>query len=151
MEERWMCWEPASDLQKRYYIEALCDSMQGFRVILSDAKDRNKRVLINFEDSVEGYRYSEETMRCNLIYELSEKYGRDFCGDWSLFRVENSSYMQWAIAESLNIVENWGLQHFCIIGSMSVLDIINGLEPKVTIINPSDYIVGATFTFDNVK
>jgi hypothetical protein len=151
MEEHWIRWEPISNLQKKYYIEALCDSIQGFKVILFEMSNKNNKILIHFKDSVWAYRYAEEIVRCNLVYELGEKYGKEFFTDWTFYKVENSEYSKWATKQSLGIIEDWGLQHFCIAGLDSVLDIINVAEPKVTILNPSEYTVGATFTFENVN
>jgi hypothetical protein len=151
MEDNWIQWKPAENLQAKYYIEALCDSLQGFKIVLSDVNDRNKRVLINFRTSAYAYRRTDETSRYRLILQLKEKYGGSFYGNCSLFKVENSSYVKWVIEESEEIVADREFLHFCIIAGDSVLDIIDYDEPEVTIIDSAEYMVGATFTFDNVK
>jgi hypothetical protein len=63
VQENWEHWEPVFGLSSKYYVESLSDSIEGFRILLSDAYDENKKVEVIFEDSVHAYRSTDESFR----------------------------------------------------------------------------------------
>jgi hypothetical protein len=131
MQEKWIKWEPIKGLQLKYYIDSIVDNLDGFEMILSDCNDRNKRVMVTFENSVEAYRSTDETCRTNTICDLRDMYGLDFYCEWTFFKVENSRYLRWVIEESCGIREAHYLTHFSFIAGESIVDIIAPYEPKV--------------------
>ena len=134
MTEKWTRWEPIQGLSEKYYIDSVMDTVDGFTIFLSDAKDEEKKVKVFFKDSVDVYRSANESFRYQLIVELKEKYGSDFYGDWTFFKVENSSYVQWLLEQSAGIADGIMFTHFSFIASDSVLDILDPVEPKVELI-----------------
>ena len=53
MQEQWTRWEPIAGLAQKYYIESISDIIEGFKILLFDANDREKKVLVSFPNSVE--------------------------------------------------------------------------------------------------
>jgi hypothetical protein len=134
MIENWIRWEPIRGLSAKYYIESISDSIEGFQILLVDAKDENKKTQIIFEDSVDSYKRTDETFKHKLVCDLHEKFGRNFYGDWTFFKVTNSSYIQLLSEESYGISDSRPLIHFSLLGADSVVDIICDYEPKILLI-----------------
>ena len=95
MTEQWIRWEPISGLADKYEIESISDTFDRFTVILSDLKDEEKKVKVTFEGSVDAYRAVNESFRLKTFSELHEKYGVDFYGWWTFFKVADSEYLKW--------------------------------------------------------
>ncbi|MDQ0087496.1 hypothetical protein J2T12_000890 [Paenibacillus anaericanus] len=130
MEENWERWEPISDLTSKYYVESISDSVKGFSVLLSDAKDENKKIEVLFEESVHAYRSTDESFRQNTINSVDERYGTEFYVDCTFFKITNSEYIQWLSDQSYGIADSESLFHFSFLAVDSVLDIIATYEPK---------------------
>ena len=128
----WARWEPSPHLSIKYDIIEISDNIDNFYIEL--IADKNKKIRIVFENSVVAYRNTEESFRSKLIDELSDRYGDEFYGDWTFFKVSNSEYIQWILKESAGIAEGLPLIHYSIISLNSVLDIINMEDPKVIIL-----------------
>lgn len=133
--EQWIKWEPIKNLAPKYYIESITDSREGFSILLFDANNREKKVLVSFPNSVESYRSIDESFVLNSLYKLNQNYGRDFYGDWTFFIIENSEYLDWLSTESYKISEKYKLIHYCLLSADSRFDIINNVAPEVTHIN----------------
>lgn len=134
MLEEWTRWQPVQGLGPKYFIDSISDNLDGLQIILFEKRAKKERVIITFEDSVDGYIRMDETYRYKLILDLGEKYGLDFYGDWTFFKVTNSSFLKWISEQSCTISDHRHLIHFSILAGDSVLDIVSGLEPKVEII-----------------
>jgi hypothetical protein len=134
MSEEWIRWIPISGLAPKYSIESVSDSFDGFKVVLFEEFDKKERVIIKFEETVSAYRSTDESYRSKLIVDLDKKYGRDFYGDWTFFKVNNSLYLQWLSEQSCTISDHINLLHYVILGGDFVVDFISGLEPNVEII-----------------
>lgn len=134
MQEHWTRWEPISNLSKKYYIESISDSMEGFKVLLFEAENPEKKVLVSFSDSVEAFRSTNESYTFLTIDSLAEKYGSKFFSEWTFFKIENSKYLQWISEQSYGISESYNLIHFCLVATDSIVDIIDTGEPKVTLL-----------------
>lgn len=132
MQENWERWEPISGLSSKYYVESLSDSIEGFRILLSDAYDEYKKVEVLFEDSVHAYRSTDESFRQSVINKIDERYGTEFYSEWTFFKVTNSEYIQWLSEQSYGIAES--LTHFSILAGDSIVDVIAAYEPKIAII-----------------
>ncbi len=134
MEENWQRWELGSELSSKYYIETISDSINGFRILLSDANNESKKVEVLFEDSVHAYRSTEESFRQYTINNLDERYGTEFYRDCSFFKVTNSEYIHWLSSQSYGIAEAESLYHFSFLAVDSVLDVVAAYEPKICIL-----------------
>lgn len=134
MEENWQRWEVGSDLSAKYYIESISDSIDGFRILLSDANDESKKVEVLFEDSIHAYRSTDESFRQSTINNLDEQYGTEFFRDNTFFKVTNSEYIHWLSLQSYGIAESESIFHFSFLAVDSVVDVVAAYEPNVSIL-----------------
>ena len=134
MTEQWIRWEPISGLADKYEIESISDTFDRFTVILSDLKDEEKKVKVTFEGSVDAYRAVNESFRLKTFSELHEKYGVDFYGWWTFFKVADSEYLKWLSEQSYGISDAYSMIHFSFFGVETVLDVLTNYEPKVELI-----------------
>jgi len=137
MQEEWTRWKPIPGLAADYYIESVIDTIDKFEIKLSSSQEGVKGLLITFEGSIHAYRNTEERYRLLTFKELSEKYDVDFYANWTLFKIINSSYLQWLLEQSHGISECFKLQHFCIFTSDFILDIADPSEPTVKFVDES--------------
>lgn len=138
MTEQWSRWEPIEGLSSKYSIESISNTIDGFELLLADSDDEKKMIRIIFENSVYAYKSTNETFRCKLIYDLDEQYGTNFYGNWTFFKVNNSSYIKSMSEESCGISDSQPLIHFSILASDSVVDIIAVYEPIVQLIQKNN-------------
>jgi hypothetical protein len=134
MKEIWEKWEPIENLAAKYYIDAVLDTIEDFKIILSQEDKRNNKIHIIFENSVDAYRSTDESFRLHLIETLDKRYGSDFYGDWTFFKVKNSLYIQWLSEQSYGISEDLNFIHFSFVAADSILDVVTNYEPKVLFI-----------------
>ena len=134
MTEQWARWEPISGLAEKYDIVTVSEEIEGFRVVLFDEQDSTKKAIISFEQAVSAYRSTDESFRYKLIRDLDERYGSDFYGKWTFFKLTNSLYLEWLLDQSEGVFDPKSYIHFSIITSDSILDIVASYEPKVELI-----------------
>ncbi len=131
--EEWTRWEPINGLSGKYYLDYFSWSEKGFIVELISER-KKERIQILFDEYIDAYRYTNESFYFKLAGDLSDKYGDDFYGNWSFFKVTNSEYLKWLSEKSCTLSDQMHFVHFCILGGDEVIDIINNDEPKVKII-----------------
>jgi len=109
----------------------------GFQVLLIAENDEEKKILISFPHSVNAFRQTDETFTLLTIDYLNRIYGDTFYSEWTLFKVENSNYLQSIAEQSLGIGEPpyYNFVHYCIITPDLILDIASTYEPTVTLID----------------
>ena len=133
--EQWIRWVPLENLASKYYVEDISDSFHGFKVILVEAhnkeKNKEKKIEIFFKDSIWAYRNTYESFRIETLAFLKENYGTKFYGEWTFFKVINSTYLTWLSVESGTVTNDLNLIHFCIYSTEEVVDIVAGYEPIV--------------------
>ena len=134
MIERWIRWEPIKGLSKKYYIESITDNIRGFKIILSDSNDENKKLQITFGNSVDSYKSTYESFQQKMLFDLEQKYGPDFFTEWTYFKVLNSEYLAYLSQQSYGITDSLSLMHFSFISMEFIVDIIASSEPKVKFI-----------------
>jgi hypothetical protein len=134
MNEQWVKWEPIKGLSANYYVDSISDNMKGFKIVLSEAKNENKKIHIIFKDAVYAYRSTEEGFRLDMLYYLKAQYGAKFYSEWSFFKITDSAYLKWLSEQSYGITDRLNFTHFCIFTMNFVLDIIAAYEPIVKII-----------------
>lgn len=135
MTEQWTKWEPIRGLANKYYIDSISNDENGFIIQLSDANNEEKKIRVIFEDSVYASRDTDESFRRNTVGILHEQYGIDFYGDWTFFKVTNSSYLKWLSVESYGITDSLHFTHFSFVAADSILDVVTNYEPKVILID----------------
>ncbi len=134
MQEQWVQWKPVNNLSTKYNIDAISDSLDNFKVELTDYNNGKNKVIVTFENSVDAYRTTDETFRLNCINTLDKQYGPDFYGKWTFFKVTNSKYIQWLSEESCTISDSLPLVHFSFIAANCILDVVTTYEPKVELV-----------------
>lgn len=133
MSEKWIRWEPIKNLARKYYIESIAESIEDpFKVILSDAGNKGKNVLISFSNGVRAYRSTDKPYALDTIHFLVKTYDKDFYVDWAFFKIENSEYLKWLSEKSCGISDYQHLIHFCILAADSIVDIAVDYEPTIT-------------------
>jgi hypothetical protein len=134
MTEQWIKWEPIKDLQGSYYLESIADGKEEFIIYLMNKENKYKKIKVSFGDSVDSYRSTYESFRQKDIHDIQEKYGVDFCVEWTFFKVENSAYLQWLSEQSYSITQSLPLHHFVFITLNFFVDVIATCEPKIELI-----------------
>ena len=135
MQEQWIKWEPSNNLSKNYSLDSISDSAEGLKILLLDAENRNKKVLVSFPHSVHAYRSTDESLILSTISFLHKKYSAEFYRDWSFFKIEKSKYLQWISTQSCGISDGYNCIHFCILASDYMIDIISTYDPTVVSID----------------
>ena len=131
MEEQWIQWKPLEQLSTKYYIDSVIDKVDSFKINLIDAKSEKEKIEILFSEGVEAYTRVEESFRVKIIHELGKKYGAEFYGDWTFFKVHHSEYIKWLSDQSYQWSDTHNFIHFCLITADAIMDIITTYEPTV--------------------
>lgn len=134
MSEQWVRWEPIQNLAQRYSIESISDTLDGFKIVLFEENAEQNKLQIFFDNSVDAYRSTYESFRQKIINDLHEKYGQSFYVNWSFFKINNSSYVQWLSEESYGITDMIGVMHFSIVTKEEIVDIIACYQPDVKLL-----------------
>lgn len=83
--------------------------------------------------SIYTYRFTDEGCFLKSLYYLTKQYGESFIQSTSLFKVENSNYLQWFKEESYDA---WGVEnfeHYVIYTQNDVLEVLSPYPPKIII------------------
>lgn len=129
-EEKWIKWKPNIELTKQCYAKTLTDNLNGFEIILVESEN-SKKIKIKYENSVEAYRNTNESLRLKLFPILIEQQA----GKWTFFKVINSPYLKWLFEESEEIIDFLNCTHFAFITYDSIIDVVANYEPKIEFIN----------------
>jgi len=130
MQEEWMWWEPLLDLQTKYHIESTFTTIESFVIVLSYVYDLDKKVKIKFTSPLKVYRKTYETLRYKTIVELDEQHGMSFYGNWTFFKIINSSYLERMLGREYSYNSTRGT-HYCLITLDYMIDMISDTEPIV--------------------
>jgi len=134
MSETWIQWKPVEGLAQQYDIDSVVDTINSFKIVLSEMDDSQKRLEVHFDSGVDAYKLTDESYWLYSLYRLGEKYGEDFDGYRSFFKVENSSYLSWLSKESFEISDSRNFTHFAFLGVGSILEVITNYEPKIKVL-----------------
>lgn len=134
MQEQWIRWEPIGGLAGKYSVDTMNLGEQGLIIGLSSLSNNTKKIEIKFEYTIDAYRYTNDSFSFKIAGDLTEKYGREFYGDWSFFKVTNSEYVKWISEKSHTYADEFTFEHFSIVGSDEIIDILSRYEPIVEFI-----------------
>ena len=134
MQEEWIRWEPVDGLTGKYSVDTMSLGEQGLIIGLSSLSDNTKKIEIKFEYAIDAYRYTNDSFSFKIAGDLTEKYGREFYGDWSFFKVTNSEYIQWISEKSCTYADEFAFIHFSIVGSDEIVDVLSRYEPTVAFV-----------------
>jgi len=135
MNETWIQWKPIENLAPKYDIDSIVDTINTFTIVLSEMDNPQKRLEVHFDSGVAAYRLTKEIYWQNSLHKLDEKYGEDFYGHWTFFKVENSSYLSWLSKESFEISDSRVFVHFAFLGADSILEVIAHDEVRINVPN----------------
>lgn len=121
--DNWIPFKPADNVSQKYSIDFLKSSIDDikFKIILSDANNIDKKIIINIAEGVDFYGKIQNEAMLKVIKDIEEKYGKDFHQKWTFFKIENSSYIKWLSDESCGIWNFSYFTHYALIGIDSIL------------------------------
>lgn len=131
MEEKWVRWTPCQNLAAKYDIDRVCNDIKSLEILLTDYYNQQDKIIVAFKDSVYSFRSCDESLRVADFADLSSKYGNDFYGNWTFFKIENSSYAKWLSNQSYEFFKKENFIHFVFMGMNSVLDVVAAHEPLI--------------------
>ena len=136
MKEKWIKWIPIINLNKKYNIKLITDNIDSFEIVLSASNVKD--IKVEFNNSIDAYRCTEEGLTLNLLNRLEKQYGKEFYTQWSFFKVENSEYIKWLVNDyggfDNEYAELIGLKHYVFIDDNNILDVIARYEPSFKLI-----------------
>ena len=131
MIEQWERWEPIAKLSAKYYVESICYHLENLTIVLFDEADT--KVQVTFKKHIDSYRSVDESFRLSTMHDLSNRYGANFYGDWTFFKVTNSLYVT-LLSKQPCIDATLPLQHFSLITFNSIIDILSVDGPTLEFI-----------------
>jgi len=134
IKEQWTRWNPANNLAKKYYLDSIFDNIAELKITLLEENNKKNKVIITFKYPASSYRETKKIFKDKLIYDLNQKYGKNFCDEWAFFKVDNSNYIKWLSEQSCGIYDDVPFVHYSLITTNSILDLIDQWEPKIEII-----------------
>jgi hypothetical protein len=123
MKGNWKIWHPKENLLEKYRIDTVDGIEEELTIRLSN-EINNKKLLIKWEVA-NSYTYSNGQFN----NELSESFDLT---KWTFFKTKNSKYIEWVREQSWYLYEKWLFDHFVIVGSNAVLDIIIAVPNQTT-------------------
>lgn len=133
-EEVWCKWLPnAENLAKKYTVASVDDVIGEFNIYLYD-EIHNKRICVNFYESVDIFRRTNIFFRSAELNKLAAEHGKEFYEQWTFFKISNSSYVGELVKESYGMLNAMHCIHFVIVGSNCIVDVITDHEPKIEVV-----------------
>lgn len=125
-------WIPVESIPARLHKESLMDDGDSLRIIVSDATEGQKYSFL-FDGLLLSYRNSDEGSRLRMLEHLDRYYAHLEYGNWTLFKMKNSSYLEWFAQESLERYEGMGeVEHYVFLTSNDVIEVLSADPPAIT-------------------
>lgn len=121
--EPWVI--PNVDSSANYYIEAIHDDYEGFRILLRSSILESKMLRISFNDKL-SYRTTYESFYLKLWSNMNEGiFGKTF------YIISNSYYIDYFNDQTLDIYKDWKIQHYAIYTISDCIDILSIQQPII--------------------
>jgi len=120
----WIKWEPIANLPKRLYLYELKDNANGLTITLVE-KQNSPPLTIHFNNYY-SYKNTDEGNLLTGNYEIEKGSVK-----WSLYTVENSSYLQWLHGKSVEWEQQKKLINYIIGTPNEIVDILSSEIPQV--------------------
>lgn len=128
----WEKWTPLESMPARLYKESLLDDGDSLRIILRGETEGQKYSFL-FDGLVLSYRNSDEGSQMRMLEHLDRYYAHLEYGNWTLFKMKNSSYLEWFAQESLERYEGMGeVEHYVFLTSNDVIEVLSADPPTIT-------------------
>jgi len=131
--EEWARWEPLQGLSGGFSIKELQMSHVGVRIVLFN-ENSGIKIEIWFDGPTYAYRCTNESLCFGIFPALGVRYGHDFYIKWSFFKISNSEYLEWVASKTTGSIDDYPLDHFCIVGNDEIIDVLANYEPSVRVI-----------------
>lgn len=131
--ERWVRWDILNRALGKMYLESFVYDTNGIEIVL-ECENENIAIRILFDSSVLAFRGSDEGRRLSTIIFLEENYGSAFYANWTFFKIDNSSYVQWFNEETYNIYSNYHIEHYVFLSADDIVEVLSIYPPTVTLI-----------------
>ena len=129
--EHWHAWQPLKKMTGKYYIKSYTNNDFCSLVIVLEKYNVEQQTEVRiFIDSVEAYRVINESYRLKLWVYLSNTH-KELNREWPLFRIEDSTFLNFLSEESQTISDSIHFKHYCIMDSEWSIDIATPTEPLV--------------------
>jgi hypothetical protein len=121
--EPWII--PNVDVNEIYYIEAINDDYEGFRILLRSNNFSDKVLRVTFSNHL-SYRNTDESFLLNLWgYTDKEVLGKTF------YLVSNSAYVDFFNESTENLYKEWNVIHYAIYTTSDCIDILSDQPPII--------------------
>ncbi len=134
--EEWVKWEPIEWASPKYFLDTVVRNGTIFAMTLIDQTNLEKKIYIDFTKSPVYFQQKIATqLRVKALAVVKKEYGTDFIDEWSFFKIINSKQKEWMSAQA-GVVYNFDkFQHFVLITTNYVVDIVAFKDPIVTMIS----------------
>lgn len=121
--ETWIQWIPLPELLPKYYIDAIFDTMEHLKIVLSDEHE-SQYLQVIFESSARSYEHTNESFCHQIIADLCANYGRNFFAKWTFFKITNSSYVKRLDLQApFSGIDTY--THYCFVAGDSILHVLS--------------------------
>lgn len=133
-QEEWVKLQQHKIPEGQFVVTSFVQNSDGARIILDDEENI---VEIFFDGVPSLIRIATEGIRMRTWGEIQLKYqDKFFFRNCFFYQVKNSKLTKWAIEESCNFYDSEQLNHYCIVTSEELIDILASFEPIVTLLKP---------------
>ena len=122
--DEYRAWAPFEELPDDLLVDALIHDAEGMRILLR-SEDPTQPTLRVLFDSIVSYRNVNESFRLRTW----TRFPHGLAGN--LFRVENSSWIEWLRGESGGVLDDVPLVHYAILTGEDCVDIAAEFPPSV--------------------
>ncbi len=128
--EKWEKWVPREGMPIPSDIKSVVLDDEGLVVTMAD-ETKKKKLTFSFEGTVYSYRFTDESCFLKTLHYLKENYDDDFVHGTTLYKVENSNYLESFKEESYGAYDN--VKHYVFYTADDVLEVLSPYPPKVTL------------------
>lgn len=127
--EKWLKWKPIPGIIPTFYLKNLKYEGNLLTIeVQEEIKDSSSILAIQFQDFLTFRTMCEgDKLLDSYDYDLDTieitKEKHHYCG-WSLFRVENSHYLQWFGEQNVGINQNNDIVHYLIFAQHDLIDVL---------------------------
>jgi len=131
MHENWIKLDVPKSEKSEFIVTSVIHDLKGTKITLDDEKNV---VELFWNGQTPILRSSDEGIRLRTSGEVQRKYNdKTFFRNCYLYRVENSKLLDWAVEESCGLYEKEKLNHYCVVTSVYLVDVIAGFEPEIVV------------------
>ena len=130
-QEEWVKLQQHKIPEGQFVITSIFQNSDGVRITLDD----DENIIEIFFDGVPSLiRIAPEGIRMRTWGEIQLKYqDKLFFRNWFFYQVKDSKLIEWVVEESCNFYDSKQLNHYCIVTSEELIDILASFEPIVTL------------------